>query len=133
MRYSKGATPTNMMTPDQVEIVKLVYARFMESEEEIWTELDENLEFFSYLTPEELISEAKIKYQIHSRDGIRCAQEHDVEFCFGPKVLEAVAAIISLYDDTKDLHVRNEYIISYYLVMVELRMLFAINGASSAL
>jgi hypothetical protein len=115
-----------MMSKEESDIVKSVYTRFLESEEEsTWTEIDENLEFYGYLSDEEVIKEAKIKFEEHSSGVFRCKNEHDIKFCFAPKILEAVEYILNLYDETGFLHEKNRYVILYYLVMSILRMIYS--------
>jgi hypothetical protein len=116
-----------MMTTDQTKIVKMVYNRFIESEEEIWTDLDSNLEMFGYLTDKELIVEADVKHEKHCQTGIRCAQDHQPSNCMAPIILESVEIILDLYDKTGELHEKNRYILEYYLVMSELKMIFPIG------
>jgi hypothetical protein len=113
-----------MMTKEQGEVVRMVYNRFIASEEETWTELDDNIEFISYLNNSELVKEVTIKYFEHSRGIFRCNQNHEQRYCFAPYVLEAVDAIITLYEKTSELHPKNAYILSYYMAMSELRILY---------
>lgn len=113
-----------MMSKDESEMVKMVYNRFMESETEDWTKIDDNLEFYAWLSDSDLVKEAKIKYGPHSKGTLRCSQDHEQINCFAPRILEAVEAIIKLYDQKKQLHSNNAYILSYYLVLSELDMIY---------
>ena len=113
-----------MMTSDQAKIVKMVYNRFIDSEEQIWTDLDSNLEMFGYLTESELVTEVKVKYKKHSKTGIRCSQDHQPSNCMAPIILESIEIILDLYKETKELHEKNKYILEYYLVMSEMKMIF---------
>jgi len=121
-------SPIDMMDEEEIEIVKLVYNRFMDNEDNQWTDIDNNLEFFSYLTDKELVKESKIKTYEHER-GIRCSQEHGQVNCFAPYILEAVEIILKLYDETKELHPKNAYILSYYLVMGEMGLIYPTSSA----
>src|SRR5271166_5186978 len=103
-----------MMTQYQQDVVKLVYTRFLNSEEPSWTDIDENLQFFDSLSDQELINESIIKYEEHKRTGIRCSEDHPKDICFGPIVLDSVGAILELYEKTKNLHVKNRYVLMYY-------------------
>lgn len=115
-----------MMSKEEADIVKMVYTRFLESEEETtWSEIDENLEFFGYLSDQEIIKEAKIKAEEHSDGIFRCQNDHDHKFCFAPRILEAVNYILNLYDETGFLHEKNRYVLLYYLVMSTLRMIYS--------
>lgn len=128
--YVKCLVPVShtnsMMSKDQVEIVRIVYTRFIESEDQGWTEIDDNLEMYGWLSNEELVKEAKIKCLSHSKGTFKCTQKHEQQNCFAPRILEAVEAVLSLYDRTKELHPKNAYILTYYLVMSELKMVFSI-------
>lgn len=110
-----------MMTKEQSEIVKMVYNRFFESEGEGWSRIDDNLELLQFLSDKELISESKILYKKHSMGVFRCTKEHDQASCFAPYILEAVEAIISI----EDLHPKNAYILTYYIAMSELNLIYS--------
>ena len=114
-----------MMNEEQVKAVKIVYSRFIESEEEIWTDLDDNLELFDYLSDREMIIEAQIRMSVHSSGNFRCKQDHKQDYCLAPYILESVDAIVSLYKETGELHEKNRYIVSYYLVLSEMKMIFS--------
>jgi hypothetical protein len=114
-----------MMSKDEAEVVKIVYNRFIGNEEETWTDLDSNLEMFDWLNDKEIIKETKVKLILHAK-GIRCDQEHKLSECFAPYVMEAAEAITKLYDNTKELHVKNKYILTYYLVLSELGLIYSI-------
>lgn len=113
------------MSKDQSDIVKLVYARFIESEEDSWSDIDDNLEMWSWLSDKELITEAKVKIKTHSKGTFRCSQNHKQEHCMAPYILEAVEAIIGLYEKAKQLHEKNKYIILYYLALSELKLIYS--------
>lgn len=112
------------MTREQVEAVKLVYTRFIESEEIRWSSLDDQLEWFDYLKDSEMITESTIRYEVHSKGTFRCSQNHKQEHCMAPIILDAVKAILDLYKATKELHIKNRYILSFYLSMSELKMIY---------
>lgn len=118
-----------MMSEDEAKIVKIVYARLIESEEveEIdWSDIDDNLEMLGWLSDKEIISECKIRLKEHGKTGLRCSQDHDMAYCFAPYVLEAVESIVSLYDKTKTLHEKNKYIVVYYLAMSEMGLIYSV-------
>lgn len=120
-----------MMTKDEKEIVQMVYHRFMENEECTWTDLDSNMEMFGWLTDQELIDESKIKIE-KCKSGIRCDLDHEQQHCFAPLILESSEYIVKLYDKVKNLHPKNAYILTYFLVMCEMKTIFPINKDSSA-
>ena len=122
-----GVKVLAVMTKEQSDIVKLVYRRFMDNETETWTDLDSNLELFSYLSDEELIQEAKVKFFHHSQGTFRCMTEHPQEVCFSPFILQAVESILNLHDETRTvIHPNNLYLLSYYLVLSEMKMIFSV-------
>ena len=121
---------TDMMTPEQARIVKMVYSRFIKSEEDGWSEIDNNLEFFSFLTDGETILEAQIKFLRHSKGTFRCFQEHSSEECVAPLILEAVGIILELYEINRMLHEKNRYILTYYLAMSELGLIFSVTSSA---
>ena len=115
-----------MMTQEQSQIVKLVYSRFIDSEEEIWSEFDDNLEFVGYLTDKELIQECSIKVFEHSKGDLRCVQNHAPTYCMAPLVLEAVEAILDLHKKTGELHEKNRYVLTFYLAMSAMGLLYLV-------
>ena len=114
-----------MMSNEQARIVRMVYNRFMENESDDWTTMDDNLEIFSWLSNEDLVRESKAKFKKHSKGTFRCGQTHDQSVCFAPHILESVEAILDLYKSTKELHLKNAYILSYYLVLSELKLIYS--------
>ena len=136
MSYLEIVTHTDMMTREEADTVKLVYSRLYESEydsligkgEEChWTDLDDNLEFFSYLSDSELVREVQINHLVYSKGRVfRCAQNHKQEYCFAPYVLESSESIVKLYEETKELHCKNRYILIYFLAMSEMKLIYAV-------
>jgi hypothetical protein len=122
----------DMMTAEEASVVKLVCSRFMESEcinekneKTSWGDLDCVLDEIGWLSDQELIEEAHIRYEMHKKGkNFRCYAPHKQEDCFAPFILEAVGAILSLNSKTKDLHPKNRYILIYYISMAELMMIF---------
>lgn len=120
-----------MMTEEQVRIVKAVYSRFIESEAETWTDLDSNIELYDYLNNRELVAESEIKFNKFSKKVFRCSQHHGgdpkmhlQELCMAPIILEAVGAVISLYRETKELHPKNRYLLTFFHAMSEMKMIY---------
>lgn len=124
MKCFSDADHIDMMTKERSDIVKMVYTRFIESEQEIWTDLDCNLEFMGYLTDAEMILECKAKFDKHCFGVLRCNQEHGPDKCLAPYILEAVEYILDLYSETGQLHPKNYYLLSYYLALSEMKMIF---------
>lgn len=115
-----------MMSKDQADIIKMVYARFMENEIEDWSRIDEILEMLESLSKKELVQETEVLYFAHIKNGLRCTHDHEIQYCFAPYILEAVEIILELYAKTKTLHIKNAYILQYYLAMCELRLIYPV-------
>ena len=116
-----------MMSKEEAETVKAVYNRLLDSEEQVWTDIDDNLEMVGWMSDAELITESKIRLAEHSKKGtFRCYNDHGTENCFAPTLLEAVEAIVLLSGQSGKLHEKNAYILSYYLVMTEMNMIFLV-------
>ena len=113
-----------MMTVEEAQVVKMVYSRFIGTETEEWSEIDDALEMMSWLKPKELVEESRLKYKEHSKGIFRCTQDHSIEHCLAPYILESVDAILALYDKTHELHPKNAYILTYYLSLSELKMIY---------
>ena len=112
------------MTNEESKTVKIVYARFIENENDDWTDLDENLTLYGQLGNKELVKQTKAKIKIHSKGIFRCVEQHPQEYCMSPLILESAEAIVNLYDETKVLHPKNSYILCYYLVLSELKLIY---------
>ena len=110
----------------------MVYSRFMDNEDgHTWTGLDDSLELLDWMSNLELAREASVEAEKHSRGVFRCTNDHDQQFCFAPFVLESVGAILDLYEKTGDLHEKNRYILSYYLAMSSMRMIYSTDVSSA--
>ena len=120
-----------MMSKDEAETVKIVYNRFITNEDDSWTAIDDNLEMYGWLNNEEIIAHTKLKIDDHSKGVIRCKSSHDQSICFAPRVLESAQSIIKLYDETGDLHPKNKYLLEYYLVMSEMRLIYTEQVSSA--
>lgn len=125
-KCSQSVIRTNMMSKEQSEIVKVVYNRFLESEESRWTRIDDILEGLAWLSDEELIGETILKYLTHCEGTFRCNQDHkDDRLCFAPFILESVEAILKLFEETARLHPKNAYILTYYLAISEIGLIYS--------
>jgi hypothetical protein len=121
----------SMMSKDEAETVKIVYNRFIQNEDETWSGIDDNMEMHSWLSTEEIIAFTRLKIDDHSRGVIRCKTSHDQSICFAPRVLEAAQAVIRLYDETGDLHPKNRYVLDYYNVMAEMKLIYSSEVSSA--
>lgn len=107
-----------MMSKDQASIVSQVYRRFLDSEQErIWDDLDNSLQQLEWLNDLELQKEAESLFVVHKTGNARCRLNHPAERCFVPTIIDAVKAILDLQKESKELHVRNKYILQYYLAL----------------
>ena len=108
------------MTREQAEAVKSVYLRLIGSEDVekyVWSETDEALDFISYLTDEELVKECRAKYIEHCRNSFKEEKTDEPIYFFDPIVLDAIEAILNLYNETQYLPEINKYVLSCYLAM----------------
>lgn len=113
------------MTQEEIQVIKVVYDRFIDSETLDWGDLDCNLEFFDWLSDKEIISETKVKLIKHSKGKIfRCTSTHNQEDCFAPFILEAVNNIVNFWDKTRILDEKSRYILLYYVSMSEMGLIF---------
>lgn len=122
---------SHMMNSEQAGVVRVVYNRFIDSEDVNWTIIDDNLHFLGYMLDSDIMREANVKYQTHSHGVFRCASDHEQQFCFAPHILEAVGYILDLYKESGQLHEKNRYVIEYYMGMSEAGMIYS-SEASSA-
>lgn len=108
-----------MMTPDQVQTVTKVYRKFSENDlkDESWTPIDECMSYLDWLTSDELVQECEIRLLVQKSGNPKCAIEHPGKECFVPIVIEAVTAILDLYNETHSLHTKNRFILQYYLTL----------------
>lgn len=106
-----------MMTTEQAETVKKIYRKFFENEKanKEWTTIDESMWALSWLSDRETIDESKLAFDTQKSGDPKCAIDHPGKECFVPLVLEAVEAILTLYDETGNLHHSNRFILHYYL------------------
>jgi hypothetical protein len=110
-----------MMTKEQQITVSQVYRQFAESDSKDmeWTNIDTYMEAMSWLDDNQLIIEAAVVHQIHCSGQPRCTQEHPIEHCFVPVIIDAIGHILDLYAETKNLHVKNRFVLEYYLAVTQ--------------
>lgn len=106
-----------MMTKDQQDTVKQVYSRFVESDklETEWSGVDECMSMLEWLEDHQLTIEAAVVHHLHCNGQPRCTQDHPIEQCFVPVIIEATGIILDLYAKTGYLHQNNRFILGYYL------------------
>lgn len=108
-----------MMTPEQRKIVTSTYNHLMEKENRGWDGLDDCLNYLDYLDNDQLHREADVIYEKHLRRVVKCKQDHPIENCFIPMLIDASGAILELYKETNSLHPKNRYILQYYVAMTQ--------------
>lgn len=119
MKCSKDAYLIDMTTNDQVKNITEVYSRFIKSEHREWGVLDDTLCYLEYIEDDQIYKESSILFWKH-RDGATCDISHPIEECFVPLILNAVEAILGLYEETRDMHPNNRYILEYYLALSQI-------------
>lgn len=112
-----------MMTKDQSKTVIQVYNHLLENEKRGWDGLDDYMDYLEYLDNDQLHREADVVYMQHRNGPVKCKQEHAIEQCLIPIMVEAVGAILELYKETNNLHDKNRYILQYYLAMNQADMI----------
>lgn len=109
------------MTKDQQETVKNVFSKLAAADaaETSWTDIDEQMSMLEWIDDPQLVVEAAVIMAIHSKGEPRCGTDHDLTECFVPTLVEAVGIILDLYGKTGNLHVKNKFILQYYLAMAQ--------------
>lgn len=106
------------MTSEQSKNITYLVDRFLESESKGWTNLDDLLEYLEYLTDPEIYTESEALYSIHKTKKMGCPYVHkEGSVCFVYGILDAVEAILNLYEESGSLHPRNRYVLCYYLAL----------------
>lgn len=114
-----------MMTKDQEQCVKLVYSQFVKDDYgREWTALDESLYNLDYLTDEETVVETEIQLYKHSQGMIKCEEKHTQSECLVPYLMEAVNGICELYNEHRNLHPKNRYILQNYLAVSHIKLIY---------
>lgn len=117
----------DMMSPEQRKTVTSAYNHLMEREGRGWDELDDCLDYLEYLDDNQLHRETDVIYTQHVSRRVKCRQDHPIEHCFIPMLVDAVTAILELYKETNSLHPKNRYILQYYLAMQQVGMIVCEN------
>lgn len=114
-----------MMTKDQEEAVKTVFRKFSGDEEHRgWTEVDDDLSYLGYLTDEEIVIETEVQLNKHSEGKPRCTETHGPgSKCLVPVIIDAASAIVELYQQSKQIHSKNRYVLEYYLAFSHLGLI----------
>jgi hypothetical protein len=121
-----------MMTPEQRKTVTNAYNHLMEKEARGWDGLDDCMDCLEYLDDDQLHREADVIYEQHAKKQVKCQQDHPIDHCFIPMLVDASAAILELYKETGSLHPKNRYILQYYLAMQQVGMIVCEQTNESA-
>ena len=117
-----------MMSEKETKLFKRIYSHLLKGEEAGWTEIDDNLEFFEWLTDRDLLLESELKRQRHTKNGVRCPIEHDRKDCHAPAFLDVVHSIMKLYMKPEgpsglEIHVQHRYVLMNYIALSEMGLL----------
>lgn len=114
-----------MNEEEKIKIVRQVFDRLSQSEEETWTDIDTYLEMVQFLDDDQLMREAEVQFLAHKGQVLRCKIEHKHSECFAPKFPLAAGVIIDDYIKRGKLAKNARYIIEYYLTLSYLKVIFS--------
>jgi hypothetical protein len=104
----------------------------MEEEGKGWTNLDGYLELLEFLDDLQLYKECELLYSYHKYKNMGCNYEHKLgSVCLVKNILEAVDAILELYKETGNLHVKNRYILAHYLALSQIGKILELPDPSA--
>ena len=107
-----------MMSPEQIKNITWLYNKFLESELLGWSAVDDCLELLEFLDDDQLCRECDALYSHHKYKNMGCEYDHKPgAVCLVKNILEAVDAILELWQETGSLHVNNRYLLCYYLAL----------------
>src|SRR5579863_4030067 len=109
--------PPQMMTPEQRKVVTQTYNHLLEREGRGWDGLDDLMNYLEHLDDDQLHREADVIYEKHKTGKVKCTQNHPIEDCFIPLLVDASSAILDLYKETNYMNHKSRYILQYYLAM----------------
>lgn len=106
-----------MMSKEQISTVVKVYRKFHDLDliDTQWTELDEYMYLLDWLEDKQITIEASVLLKNQSSGNPRCNSKHSQSECFVPTILEAIGYILELYSNTNKLHIKNRFILQYYI------------------
>ena len=114
-----------MMSIDQEKAVKEVYRSFLSHDyQRQWIDVDDLLFDLDYLSDSETVLEAEIQLYKHGLGTLKCSEDHGESVCLVPILVDSVNAILELYVETKELHVKNRYILQNYLAISHKGIIF---------
>ena len=126
------AIHTDMMSPTQIKNLTYVFTSLMASEKNGWTDLDEYMVLLEWLDSDQLYRECDALYSIHKNEKMGCPYIHsEGTICFVANVLEAVEAILELYRETNNLHVKNRYVLCNYLALCQDQQILIMSESSA--
>lgn len=131
MKSRTGNWLPKMMTPEQRKVVTQAYNHLLEKEARGWDGLDDCMDCLEYLDDDQLHREADVIHAQHTLGKVRCQQNHPIEHCFIPMLVDAASAILELYKETSSMHPKNRYILQYYLAMQQVGMIICDSSESA--
>lgn len=113
-----------MLTPEETKNIKIIYSNFLDGEDKGWGAIDDALEMIEWLNDEQVVIEAETIYEYQKDKKMGCPYKHaENKKCLVHDIIDAVKSILNLYKETKYLHEKNRYIISYYIALSNLGMI----------
>jgi hypothetical protein len=118
-----------MLDSVQTKNLIFVYDELMSSEANGWTDIDDFLEVNEWLDDSQIYRECEVIYSFHRNTKMGGPYEDNPKFdAFVKRILEAVDSILFLYQETNDLHIKNRYILSYYLALSQCGQIVSLDA-----
>lgn len=114
-----------MMSIDGKNAVRQIYKAFLNDELfRQWSEVDDRLWELEFLNDAETVLEAEVAVYKIGLGTLKCSENHSENVCLVPIMLEAVNAILELYVETKELHIKNRYVLHNFLAAMYLKIIY---------
>lgn len=121
LKCLKDVIHIDMLDSAQIKNITYLYNTFLENELLGWSGVDDVLELLEWLDSDQLCRECDVLYSHHKYKNMGCEYDHKPGVtCLVKNILEAVDAILELYKETGNLHVRNRYILVHYLALSQI-------------
>lgn len=107
-----------MTLKEKAQIVARVYKNFIEYDKQTgWTRFDDNMYALEWLKDHELHREADSLWEIHTNGNPHCNENHDVDKCFVPVIIEAVFIIMELFKNSNKMTPMMSFVLRVYLTL----------------
>lgn len=117
-----------MLDSVQTKNLIFVYTELMNSETNGWTDIDDYLEVNEWLDDDQLYRECEVIYSFHRNTKVGGPYKNSPNLdAFVKRILEAVDSILLLYQENNDLHIKNRYILSYYLALCQCGQIISLD------